>query len=363
MKRPRPGLVFWIAVAGSLWLVRGPLYAGPVLMEEAADYRREGRRLQEAGQIDQALEAYAKAVLIFPEYADAHVDLGVLYEAKGQPASAEAAYRRALAVDPVHPAAHTNLALLYEAQGKIDQAAPHWQGRVQLGPGDDPWVRQARERLLKYRLKVPEAPAAHEAKQRGKAALAMAPSPKPSPTVNYMKAKPLPKAGPPRIVAEKKASAEALTKRARDQQLKAAKAMEQSLVAQKRATPRPVAMPKPKAVEPKKVEPKKVEPPAKAPVTPPPVVLPKAMLAGGGVTPISTPQDAKALSEQLAREKERTRDLMVRELHQRGLILFQQKQYAQAMEQFQRALAINPDHRESQHYLRESQAALARGEK
>ena len=89
----------------------------------------------------------------------------------------------------------------------------------------------------------------------------------------------------------------------------------------------------------------------------------KPAVATTTVTPISTPREARALAEQLAREKTRTRDLMTRELFQRGLILYRQKQYAQAVEQFQRALTIDPNHRDSQQYLREAQTALARGEK
>lgn len=78
---------------------------------------------------------------------------------------------------------------------------------------------------------------------------------------------------------------------------------------------------------------------------------------------ITTPAEAKTLAEQLAREKEQARALMVHELHQRGLLLTRQRQYAQAIEQFQRALSIDPTHRESQQSLRDAQAALARSDR
>ena len=90
---------------------------------------------------------------------------------------------------------------------------------------------------------------------------------------------------------------------------------------------------------------------------------PKPAVSVAPVTPISTAKEAKSLAEQLATERQRARDLMTRELYQRGIILYQQGQYAQAVEQFRRALNVSPDHRESQQYLRDAQAALARGER
>ena len=323
------------AMVCSVLLCLGEAYAGPLLIEEAAHYRDLGRQHQAKGQIDEAITAYSKAVLSYPEYADVHNDLGIMYEAKGEPASAEAEYRKAVQINPRHGAAHTNLALLYEAQGKIDQAAAHWQERVAIGPAGDPWARQAKESLAKYRLKVPGPP--EVAKDRPRQAL-QAPQPK-----------------APRVEApadDKAAQARQREKELRQQEV-------QRSVKQAEALTRKVTVPsEPPAPA---AAPVVAKPQAPVVAKPQPVAVVKPAVSTAPVVPISTPREAKMLAEQLAREKDRVRGVMVRELYQRGLILHRQRQYAQAIEQFQRVLTIDPDHRESQQYLREAQAALARG--
>ncbi len=100
-----------------------------------------------------------------------------------------------------------------------------------------------------------------------------------------------------------------------------------------------------------------VAPPAQvaAPVTP------QRAAVAAPVTPVRSSQDARALAEDIVKEKSRARSLMVRELYQRGLILYRQKQYSESVSQFQRALSVDPNHRESRRYLRLAQSALARG--
>jgi len=209
------------------------------------------------------------------------------------------------------------------------------------------------------------------------------PAPAPAPQTNWT-----PRSSSPAAVvsrAEPKPAASADATRLVEEQVRDAKrrqamqqALEQAAASSRRvpvaAAPTLVAnQPSAPTVAPMTPAPKPVVPamtPAPKPVVPvvpapkpvPPVVS-KPVVATTAVTPISTPKEAQALAEQLAREKARTRDLMARELFQRGLILYRQKQYAQAVEQFQRALTIDPNHRDSQQYLREAQAALARGEK
>ena len=495
----------------------GEAMAGSVLVEEAAHYRDLGRQYQADNQIDQALDAYAKATLCYPGYADAHNDLGVMYEARGEPALAEIEYLKTLQIDPRHVAAHTNLASLYEAQGKIEDAIPHWQERVRLGPAADPWVRQARDFLIKHKAKVPESLSAKAAKRGGEVALSYEegrfyldrnrwaeaeqafekalsldpnhagaragleaarrklPTKKPSvPQATAAPASAIPavqpsgRAGmvrPPedtqrrqeeiklreqaRLREEAEAlrreaarlQAEAATKQRRDEAeqllkqagelLKQAEAIEQQakgqqtvaaeLIAKSAAlrkqaeelrrqaesrlgqaslsTVPPVTRPKtmrvtsvgalpaapsigrPSApiVAPRehwwsklkfwgrKPEPEEVVVPVAPLVTSAPrpsmpsptMVAPTASAAP--VKPISTQGEAKILAQQLAQERQRMRDLMAREFFQRGLILYRQGQYVRAIEQFQRALTINPDHRDSQQYLRDAQTELARG--
>ena len=500
-------LGFW-----GILLLAGPAPAGELLVEEAAYYRDVGHQYQVDGQVDQAINAYAKATLSYPGYADAHNDLGVLYEAKGQLALAEAEYLRTLQINPNHPAAHMNLAMLYEMQGNLDQAIPHWQARVRIGPGKNSWVKAAREMLIKYQAKVPEPLRASQAKRVGQIALAyeegmfyldrqrwaeaeqafervlsLDPTHRgaldglekvreklPTKASRMMTASPMtasrPAAAPVMDEAQRRRQDEVMQRemeRIRQEQVakqaaaeaqrreqerrqqeaqrlmqqandlaKQAQAMEQrakSLRQQTDYKPSTGTMAFPSAQAPARtttyapppMRPAAVaEPPEategededesgaprrenlwskmkfwerwgkgrqpKAPAMPESAPMPsstwtptsvpsaarpmaiapstQAMLAAprpvasGPVKPISTQSEARTLADQLAHERQRTRDLMARELYQRGVILYRQGQYARAIEQFQRALSIDPNHRESQQYMRDAQTALAQGQ-
>jgi tetratricopeptide (TPR) repeat protein len=115
-----------------------------------------GRALQERGDCAGALDAYDRALGVYPRYADAHYNRGaalicldrqaealqayrqaaasrpgfakalfavaVLVEHLEGPAAAEAAYRQLLAVDPGHPEGSRALAAILAAQGRADEA-------------------------------------------------------------------------------------------------------------------------------------------------------------------------------------------------------------------------------------------------
>ena len=74
--------------------------------------------------------------------AQVHLDLGRVYEAKGQLAAAEGSYRRALEaaegrVDrPTKALAHRRLAASLDRQGKFEDAKPHHQAAMTLAPDD-----------------------------------------------------------------------------------------------------------------------------------------------------------------------------------------------------------------------------------
>ncbi len=127
------------------------IYAG-VLKEEVESYRLQGYEAQNRGDLDSAISWYQKSVNLDPEYATPHNDLGILFETKGWLDRAEAAYLKALSIDPSYEKAHTNLALLYERKGELEKAAFHWMRRYRLGRPNDPWTREAKERLEKLGL-------------------------------------------------------------------------------------------------------------------------------------------------------------------------------------------------------------------
>ena len=65
-----------------------------------------------AGRLDEAIDAYHRAIALDPTHANAYSNLGVLLRATGKPVEAEAAYRTAIRLNPEHIDAYTNLGIL-----------------------------------------------------------------------------------------------------------------------------------------------------------------------------------------------------------------------------------------------------------
>ena len=93
------------------------------LAREASLYRQEGYEAQRAGDMDEAIANYHKAILLDPAYATAYNDLGVSYETLGQLERAKQAYTQCLEINPRHASASANLARLSERQGTL-RASP-----------------------------------------------------------------------------------------------------------------------------------------------------------------------------------------------------------------------------------------------
>ena len=95
---------------------------------------------------------YQKAIELDPVYTVAYNDLGIIYEAKGQPDRAEDNYLKAIKINPNYLSSYSNLALLYEGKRDLQKAAEYWKRRVELGPVGDPWTEKAKTRLNDIRL-------------------------------------------------------------------------------------------------------------------------------------------------------------------------------------------------------------------
>ena len=117
------------------------------LQKEARLYRRQGTDFQRQGDLDSAMAAYQKAIIVDPAYAVAYNDLGVVYEAIGYPERAKEMYTKAIQVNPNYLSAYSNLALLCENERDLEQAIFYWDKRVMLGDPEDPWTEKARQRL------------------------------------------------------------------------------------------------------------------------------------------------------------------------------------------------------------------------
>lgn len=125
---------------------------------EAIETRNEALRLQSEGNLEGAIPILKKAISLDPKYATPHNDLGILYERTGQLDLAIESYRTALRINPDYAGVHTNLASLYESQGNFEEALKYWQRRSEMGISDDPWKKQARDKVIQIRKLLKRSP-------------------------------------------------------------------------------------------------------------------------------------------------------------------------------------------------------------
>ncbi|HSD99419.1 MAG TPA: tetratricopeptide repeat protein, partial [Burkholderiales bacterium] len=94
---------------------RTPTEAAP--RETADRLIAEGNRAEEAGRVEEACGRYREAVRAAPDYARAHLNLGIGLEAAGAGEAAISSYEAALAIDPADPFAAYNLGKLQYTRG------------------------------------------------------------------------------------------------------------------------------------------------------------------------------------------------------------------------------------------------------
>ncbi|HEX8255858.1 MAG TPA: tetratricopeptide repeat protein [Thermoanaerobaculia bacterium] len=88
----------------------------------------------EMSSLEEAKDAYERALLADPKHADAHVNLGRLLHEGGAPVAAEQHYRAALEADPEHDTAAFNLGVALEDLGRPDDAITAYSIALALDP-------------------------------------------------------------------------------------------------------------------------------------------------------------------------------------------------------------------------------------
>ncbi|MBI4242222.1 MAG: tetratricopeptide repeat protein [Candidatus Rokubacteria bacterium] len=110
----------------------------------------------EKGLYYEAVEAYKKAIDLDPQFLEARMALGEVYEDKGLYRDAIGQYRTVVDLDPKHTGALYNLALVHE---KVDprEAIAHWERYIAVAsqlPAEKDWVDVARQHLKKLKSQV-----------------------------------------------------------------------------------------------------------------------------------------------------------------------------------------------------------------
>lgn len=121
--------------------------AAPLIHRNAADARERAHELDaddwyelgcelEMSSIEQAKDAYERAIAADPHHIEAHVNLGRLLHEEGAPAAAEKHYRAALEIDPDDETATFNLGVALEDLGRTADAVRAYKRAIALDPGN-----------------------------------------------------------------------------------------------------------------------------------------------------------------------------------------------------------------------------------
>jgi protein O-GlcNAc transferase len=93
-----------------------------------------GNLLLSQGKLDEAIDAFDRALALEPRLAAAHINLGNALLKLGQPAAAAACYANAIAIDPRTPQAHNNLGCALFLLGQLGAAIHHHKEAIALAP-------------------------------------------------------------------------------------------------------------------------------------------------------------------------------------------------------------------------------------
>ena len=102
----------------------------------APAYLTMGNALHAQDKLEMAIEAYLQALKIQPYFAEASANLGSMYYKLGQLAQAANYYQKALVINPSLCSVNVMLGDVLQQQGKLDAAIACYQKVLQLQPGD-----------------------------------------------------------------------------------------------------------------------------------------------------------------------------------------------------------------------------------
>ncbi len=108
-----------------------------------------GRRAYDAGQYQEAAEAFAKAVDAAPTSATPRVNLGLAHLQLGNTVEATRAFEAALRVDPTNAVAHASWGALLARERKDAEAVLHFQAALDQSPDDAIVARQLVRALVR----------------------------------------------------------------------------------------------------------------------------------------------------------------------------------------------------------------------
>lgn len=109
-------------------------------------YENLGLAYYDTNQLDNAIDAFKKAIQYDPKQLTIYTNLGVAYEKKGMINDSIREYRIALTLEPNDALAHNNLGYSLALQGQINEAIGEFEKALKI----DPDLKIAKENLQKY---------------------------------------------------------------------------------------------------------------------------------------------------------------------------------------------------------------------
>ncbi len=131
---------------------------GPSAARQAAEaLMAQGMDLHDGGNLDEAIEAYRRAVDTDPTFVIAHNNLGMVYIDKGELPEAVAALKRAVRADPDYAEAYNNLGYVHRKLKDDARAAAYYEKFLELDPEVDD-ASKIRQWMEKTRAQVGKLP-------------------------------------------------------------------------------------------------------------------------------------------------------------------------------------------------------------
>jgi tetratricopeptide (TPR) repeat protein len=141
------------ARAGIAWIHEARLQAEAEIRAQIRECLHRGQNYLNRGQVDAAAWEFEAAIRKFPDAAELHANVAVVYYEQSRWSEAVRELETAVRLQPDYVDAHYSLGVLQEAMGDQTRALEAWERVLQL----DPDHAEARRRLIQYGWSPPEA--------------------------------------------------------------------------------------------------------------------------------------------------------------------------------------------------------------
>ena len=102
--------------------------------ETAEEWFKKGNTALDVKNYDEAISMYKKAIVINPDFAEAHYNLGWIYVEKGMLDEAISEYKKTITINPDLANAHFNLGRIYEKKERLDEAISEYKKAIAINP-------------------------------------------------------------------------------------------------------------------------------------------------------------------------------------------------------------------------------------